>query len=810
MISSHSHRSTWPLALAVALFLGACLLAALYPAVARAGTITVCANGCMYTSIETALENAAWGDTIQVSPGEYNESIWLRGGIRVQGAGAGKSFIVWSGQAPAVVGYPHDLEGAVLDGFTIVANSPNGAIHIDFAHEKQIISNNVISNSVGEWHSGGIYIASGATPMIIDNTFVGNNLSLGDGGGAIMIKDAAPIIRGNTFINNTAKNGAAIAVYDQVNYQATISYNTFVNNSAQVRGGAIFVSNASPTITGNTIRGNSAVLGGGICAITEGGALIRDNLIENNSAGGSGAAGGGIFIADSASLTLDQNIIRNNSAVQGAGIYVQGASPTIMNNVLVDNNPAQILVSGGSPGIVFNTILGSQGSNNVGIDFQGESWSNVTNNIIAFEGYGIRGDGSARPTIRYNDVWASSVALYSGVSAEPNNLSVNPGLRDASGGDYHLQPGSALIDAGSPDGGSSHDFEGDSRPMDGDGDGNAVPDIGADEYPGASPAPTRTRTPVPGSPTRTQARTPTPTSLHTLTPTPLGMDTFTPTPTGTRTLAPTPPGEPTLTPTPGGAYTPAPTPTGGAEPLSWLEAENGAVEPPMTSVPDPAASNGQYVYSPLPFEGQVSLYLYAPAAGHYELWGRVWADSYGGDSFWVTVDGGAQATWDIPHDGWLWTTVTHRESTEVAVTQVYALAQGWHEVVVHTREPGAQLDVLELRAEGSGPGPTPTLVPSATPTSTATHTPSPTATPTATPTKTLTPTSTPSPTATATSTPTPTVTPTSTPAPTATATPPVFRIALPLVVRAPAVEPPELTPTVTPAPPADLAVRWKE
>lgn len=53
---------------------------------------------------------------------------------------------------------------------------------------------------------------------------------------------------------------------------------------------------------------------------------------------------------------------------------------------------------------------------------------------------------------------------------------------DAAGGDYHLQAGSPCIDAGTNEGAPNMDFDGNPRPIDGDGDNIAVVDMGAFEF----------------------------------------------------------------------------------------------------------------------------------------------------------------------------------------------------------------------------------------------------------------------------------------------------------------------------------------
>jgi hypothetical protein len=109
--------------------------------------------------------------------------------------------------------------------------------------------------------------------------------------------------------------------------------------------------------------------------------------------------------------------------------------------------------------------------------------------------------GTAYITLKNSD-YDFSTATQSGpgnVKDQGGNTSAAPGFVNTAGGDFRLAPGSPLIDAGtgSPQGGlAARDRDGASRSVDGNGDGTAVPDIGAYEFVQATPA----DPPVGGSP----------------------------------------------------------------------------------------------------------------------------------------------------------------------------------------------------------------------------------------------------------------------------------------------------------------------
>jgi len=161
--------------------------------------------------------------------------------------------------------------------------------------------------------------------------------------------------------------------------------------------------------------------------------------------------------------TADANIF---SSSNGAKIY-------IYNNIFFDTGKAESVIHlKYAQGFSSNNIYISDGSYNI--------------NFIATDGAKIYSN---------NDLFFGS-DLPSGSNINITNpITADPLFVNASAGDFHLQSNSPAIDAGISIPEVTTDFDGNPRPMDGDGDGVAKPDIGAYEYTGTYIPPQKDTTP---------------------------------------------------------------------------------------------------------------------------------------------------------------------------------------------------------------------------------------------------------------------------------------------------------------------------
>jgi parallel beta-helix repeat protein len=396
-------------------------------------------------TIQAAISAASNGDTVQVAAGTYVENLnFLGKAITVTSEqGPDATIIDGNGAGPVVAFVTGESRLAVLNGFTI--------------------QNGNASGSAAE--GGGIRISQ-ASPTITGNFIQGNKA--GNGGGGISISFGSPVVQGNVIKNNGQTNGF----------------------SGGVGGGGIAILGAaSAQVLNNTISNNSwySASGGGLTLFAAGTPTIQNNLVSGNTAY---SQGGGFWLVNQSDAAIVQNLIIGNSANTGGGVYWSVPS------------------GARGPFLINNTIYGNGGPQGSGIFADGfDAQAQIINNIIvaaAGQTAVICGNfDSSLPIFRTNDVvsvsgmpygglCASQVGLNGDISSDP--LFVNPGA-----GDFHLQTDSPAIDAGTDGGTPQTDFEGATRPLDGDGNGVGVIDIGAYEAPLLDhTAPVTTAVPNPG------------------------------------------------------------------------------------------------------------------------------------------------------------------------------------------------------------------------------------------------------------------------------------------------------------------------
>ncbi len=496
-----------------------------------AGAVSCPGSGTVaepYCTIQAALDASQSGDTIQVRPGTYAETIDYLGKDVAVRSTAGAAVTILDPGVPApgstVTFDGGEGPGALLEGFTVSGGSGTAVTLLFPAlagggifcrDSSPTLRDNVVTDNVAEYGTG-VFVDGGA-PLLQGNTITdesgtegaglyarqahgltlcGNLLSLNhatsQGGAASIVDSLGVSLSGNTFDDNLASSSGGVwlgethaVLCDNVFVRnrndegeggavgtaggtVTVAGNLFEQNAALFEGGGLVVWSGDVTVIDNEFRDNHAGQVGGAVAVFSGDAVIRDNLFVANRAGLAGSA-----LELRSSGTVSARLNRMDGQLGGAAIRVAGGAPEIVDTLVVHGENVAVEVQGGTPTVKRCTFTDNT--------FGGLATFGGTLTVVSTISHGNKASPGneifvlgGTVDVTYSDIEGG----YPGVG----NTNAPPFFTDAANGDYRLLIRSSLVDAGDPaDTVCGLDLDGYSRRVDGSLGGVAEVDMGAFE-----------------------------------------------------------------------------------------------------------------------------------------------------------------------------------------------------------------------------------------------------------------------------------------------------------------------------------------
>jgi predicted outer membrane repeat protein len=283
-----------------------------------------------FVAIQPALDAAAAGDTVEVGPGVWLESLVREGDVVLRSRdGPDVTVLDGAGTNPLLrldAGAGSEIEGLT---FTRGLRNEGGAIRVG-SGALTVRGCRFVENRAAE--RGGAILADAGVRLVAEDCLfrdnetpeVGTGASVGAG---ITSRFSASVeIRRCTFEGNLARRGGALALQNTA--YARVDESVFRENLATEEGGAVRFVRSYFEVEGCTFVGNRCLAGnGGVFHARESDGLFRRNLHVENE-----AAGGGVGTLETSRLRFLNETVVACRAVAGSALRLRGVSEAFVRN----------------------------------------------------------------------------------------------------------------------------------------------------------------------------------------------------------------------------------------------------------------------------------------------------------------------------------------------------------------------------------------------------------------------------------------------------------------------------------------------
>jgi PKD repeat protein len=406
--------------------------------------VVVSADGTgTFRSIQRAIDAARPGDVILIGPGVYEETVTLRSGLTLRGAGVSQT-LLRSGYGYDPVLNATSVASVVLEAMAIErSTSMLESTVVELASSSVLFRDCRITGG----QTGGVRVAGSSAV-----TFEGCAVEFNQGFGLQVVGGGAVEVRDSRFESNGA---VGIHVSGATVHMQNTEIRRHPWGGLQIEGAASFVGESlrfqengrwGLHVTGSTL---AQLFNSSFSSSGEGSLRVEDEAtvsLDGVALEGGRVAGariGGRAILQGRGVSIDR--------VDGDGVQIDGDARVefTKTSVLRGQGHGLVVSDRGELSMTSVTIAQNEGD---AVVFEGQSLR-VTHSILALNGgAGVRVRGAIGGRLihsAFNNAWGNGAGDYIGLERPASDLSSPPEFRDVSSGDVSLLPFSACGDGGS-------------------------------------------------------------------------------------------------------------------------------------------------------------------------------------------------------------------------------------------------------------------------------------------------------------------------------------------------------------------------